>query len=183
MAKDAKVTQKGATKPQTRTGVQLRIVSIDTRNNKNNKNVIKTVEGDEINPSGVFQLTEKDLDNFAAQLRATNGDVLANAIANSFDDSHFVVDAIYVKEGDDVLDEKGETIIDAVSDEAMKYTVSHWKITKREIQLGDDAVLYIADLNKQIDLQEIAASRSAKRRSRGTKPGVVTSVVVEDEDL
>ena len=172
-----------AVAPKTKT-VSLRIVSIDTRTNKNGKTVIKTVEGDEINPSGTFQFTEKHLDNFAAQLRATNGDVLANAIADSFDDNVLALEAVYVKAGDKVLNDKGEEIIDVETDEAMVYTTPHWKITKQEIILGDDATSYIASLNKQIDLQEIAASRASKRRTRNVPtPSPVNKEIIVDEDL
>lgn len=174
----------------TKKSFYLGITSIDTRLNKNGKFTVKTEEGSEVNPKGVFQFTEKHLDNFAANLRATNSDILADALAHSFDKNTLEIDAEWVVAGQAVLDENGEQLEDPNAENGlMVFTKDHWRIVDQRIVLGEDATNYISDLNAQVNILAIKDARNRKAKTRGsaaTKAAPqkqVQETETEDEDL
>jgi len=187
MANPAKKTKPVAKKPTTFTFV---VKSIDTRINKNGKLTVKCEEGVECNPKGVFQFNEDHLNNFAQNLRATNVNILADAISASFDDSKLSVNAVWVEEGAPVIDFKtGEQVEDPSSDDGLMYhTTAHWRTDTLsfELVLGEDAKAYVADLNREQGLRELAEARKGRRKG-SPSPKVETPKVVvdttEDEDL
>ncbi len=179
----------------TKKSFKLGIVSVDTRINKNGKFTIKTEEGSEVNKKGVFQFTEKHLDNFAANLRATNSDILADAIANSFDGNTLELDCEWAEVGAPVLDAEGNHLEDADSDDGLMYFKgnkdgeAYWRILDQRIVLGEDAVAYIADMNREVGIRAIEKARERKAKSRisggGATKGAPQKQIeeTEDEDL
>lgn len=161
------------------------VKSIDTRINKNGKLTVKCEEGIECNPKGVFQFNEDHLNNFAQNLRATNVNILADAISASFDDSKLSVNAIWVEEGAPVIDFKtGEQVEDPSSDDGLMYhTTAHWRTDTLsfELVLGEDAKAYVADLNREQGLRELAEARKGRRGSKGSTAVKAQPKIVADE--
>lgn len=165
--------------------VKLPIVNISTRENKYGKFTVKT-NPSEYNKKGVFQFTTKHLDKLADDLRATNSDVLADAIAASLEDCMLEFQVQWVEVGQAVIDdETGEEVEDDNADDGiLRYTVAHWRIntTSFIIVLSDDAKDYIAELNARVNEKAIMEARN--RRSRHAAPAKVVkpTVKVEEED-
>jgi hypothetical protein len=162
---------------------KLVINKVNTKINSNDKMSVKTEEGTEVNPSGLFQYSEKHLDNLADGCGATDADMMRNAVAQSLDDNYLVIEAEQVVAGEVVLNNKGEKIEDPTAEGGFQvYTKDHMRITNTEIQLGEDAVDYIAEINSKVDLQITMNKRMAKRKSKKSTP-VVSAESTADEDL
>jgi len=182
MSKKQKVAQAPTAKIET---VKLVINKINTKINVNGQLSVKTEEGKAVNPSGLFQYSEKHLDNLADGCGATDCDMMRNAIASGLDDSYLVMETQEVKKGELVLGNKGETMDDPTTDSGFKeFTKPHTRIIKTEIKLGDDAVDYIANINAKVDEQITMNKRMSRRRNKkATAPVVDNSANVADEDL
>jgi len=177
--------KKKATAPvaETKT-VTLVISKVNTKINKNGELSVKTEEGNAVNPTGLFQYSEKHLDNLADGCGATDCDMMRNAIASGLDDSYLVMQTQRVEVGELVMDNKGATIDDPTTDSGFKeFTVGHVRIINTEIKLGDDAVDYIAGINAKVDEQITMNKRMNRRRNKKTPTAVVDASDVADEDL
>ena len=164
--------------------VKLVISKFNTTVNQYGKMSIKTEEGKSVNPSGLFQYTPKHMDNLADGCGATDADMLRNAHSAALDDNYLVVQCQSVKAGDLVLDSKGQEIDDPTAAGGLQvYTKDHVRIVNTEILLGDDAVDYIATVNREIDMKITMQKRAAKRGGRKTSAPVVDVASVADEDL
>jgi hypothetical protein len=162
--------------------VALLIISIDARLNRNGLCTVQC-EPSEFNEKGIFQMTDKYLDNLAYKAGAINGDILQNAVAGSLDENYLNIEFMYVEEGQLIgNDAEGNPILSKDGND--KFTVTHWRTEQFEsIELGEDANQYAKDLNKQLDLEDARASRNAKReeKTKRTAPRVKTNVPKLDD--
>lgn len=162
--------------------VALLIISIDARLNRNGLVTVQC-EPSEFNEKGIFQMTDKYLDNLAYKAGAINGDILQNAVAGSMDESYLNIEFMYVEAGQPIgNDEEGNAILSKSGDD--KFTVTHWRTEQFEsIELGDDANQYAKDLNKQLDLEDARASRNAKREEKSKRTAPRTKVIAAKIDV
>ena len=164
--------------------IKLVISKINTKLNVNDQLSVKTEEGKAVNPTGLFQFSEKHLDNLADGCGATDCDMMRNAINAGLDDSHLVMQTQEVKKGELVIDNKGEKIDDPTTDSGFKeFQKPHIRIINTEVKLGDDAVDYIAGINAKVDEQITMNKRMNRRRNKKATPAVDNSANVQDEDL
>ena len=152
----------------TKLAVALLIVSIDARLNKNGMCTIET-EKTAYNEKGVFQLTQKYLDNLAFKAGATNGAILGNALATSMDDSFLHMEFMWVEAGEKIGEnEDGSPILNKEGGDC--FTVSHFRTEQFvSIELGGDATDYVTELNKEVDKDEIKEARKAMRENNSRK--------------
>jgi len=162
--------------------VALLIISIDARLNRNGLCTVQC-EPSEFNEKGIFQMTDKYLDNLAYKAGAINGDILQNAVAGSLDENFLNIEFMYVEEGQLIgNDAEGNPILSKDGND--KFTVTHWRTEQFEsIQLGDDANEYTKDLNKQLDLEDARASRNAKREEKAKRTAPRTKTVAAKIDV
>lgn len=150
---------------------KLPIRKLNTKPNTQGKVAIICDPCDE-NKTGVFQLSTKHLDNIADGVNATNGDVLKGALAASLDDNHLEVEFQWNKKGAKVLDNKGKEVLD-VDGNTRKFDKDHWGTNNMDVVLSEDSVDHLAELNRDIDKEDIRAARRAKRKnSRKSTPKV-----------
>ena len=170
----------------TKVVVALLIVSVDSRINRNGLCTIET-EASAYNERGIFQLTQKYLDNLAFKAGATNGDVLGNALATSMDDNFLNMEFMWVEAGEKIgTNEDGTPILNKDGGDA--FTVSHWRTEQFiSIELGQDAADYVNELNKAIDMEDIREARKAKResqnRSRTQRVTVAAKIDAVEEEI
>jgi len=180
----SKKVKKAAAPVAEKKTVKLVISKVNTKINSNNQLSVKTEEGHVINPLGLFQYSEKHLDNLADGCGATDADMLRNAINAGLDDSYLVMQTQQVEVGELVLDNKGATIDDPTTNSGFKeFTKPHIRIINTEIKLGDDAVDYIAEINAKVDTQITMNKRLNRRRNNKKAPVVDATTNVADEDL
>lgn len=167
---------------------KLAIEEVITELNSNDKVGISTEEGIEVNKTGMFQLSPKQLARLATKAGCADSDMMKNAIANSVEDCHLEVSAQHVKAGELVLNEKGEEIEDVATQKPMVYSKDHWRINwlNCKVILSDDAMDYVASINRAVDIEITRSKRVAKQTRKGRKTvasGSASADIAQDEDL
>jgi hypothetical protein len=143
----------------------LEILSVDTVLNTNGKVVIRT-EKSNVNKSGVWQFSYEHLNALARGCNAVSGTILGGAIRSDIlGGSTLNVPAVFVEEGDDIIDAHGNLVINQKTGDT-KYTQNHFKtsIVDASITLTEDAIAYVNEVTRAADISDINREREEMRK-------------------
>lgn len=143
----------------------LEILSVDTVLNTNGKVVIRT-EKSNVNKSGVWQFSYEHLNALARGCNAVSGTILGGAIRSDIlGGSTLNVPAVFVEEGDDIIDAQGNLVINQKTGDT-KYTQNHFKtsIVDASITLTEEAIKYVNKVTLAADISDIERERDEMRK-------------------
>lgn len=172
--------------------IALEILEIDASENRNGLCTIIT-EGSNANSSGdngegIWQCSYKMLQRLAKKAGVASPEMLESAFnTNDIGDTFLHMNVRWVDQSIEIgLDENGDPILN--KDGGTNFRKEHFRREGNftSIELSPEVVEYVAEINKQADLQDVLAMREtsrSKRTKRTARKAVKTVETIDLDDL